>query len=176
MASLTDSLLPLGTFLLGYGGKSLSDWLLHRRTMERDREAREVARRDQLLERRNAFQRQTLLDLQDALMLLGRTYGQMHHQDVMTYKQTGEWQKHKFPGDLAEESRATQSHTSVLVSRVRDENVRELVQKFKDYGVSTLQCANRELGDRAMLLMATTSNEVNQRIGEILRKMDDEAV
>ena len=54
--------------------------------------ARGAARWDQILERRNAFQRQTLLDLQEALMKLGRTCGQMHHQDVMTYRQTGEWQ------------------------------------------------------------------------------------
>src|SRR6266446_1572808 len=43
--------------------------------MERERENIIAARREQLIERRAEFQRQTLLDLQDALFDLMRTTG-----------------------------------------------------------------------------------------------------
>src|SRR5687768_4612193 len=64
---------PVFTLLLGYGTKAFSDWFQHRRAREREREARDAARRDQLFERRTSFQRQTLLDLQEAIMRLTRT-------------------------------------------------------------------------------------------------------
>ena len=67
-ASWLTSILPIGTLILGYATKSVSDWLDFRRTREREREARRENRRDQLFERRNAFQRQILLDLQDRVM------------------------------------------------------------------------------------------------------------
>jgi hypothetical protein len=73
-------LLSVGTLLLGYLTKSISDWFDFRRVSKREREAREEARRDKLFERRVEFQRATLLDLQGELMNLVRTASQMHVQ------------------------------------------------------------------------------------------------
>ena len=91
MAEATVGWFPVLTLLLGYAVKAASDWLQHRRTSERERQAREAARQDQLFERRTTFQRQTLLDLQEAVMRLARSSGAMHHQDVMAFRKTGKW-------------------------------------------------------------------------------------
>jgi hypothetical protein len=74
----TSSWFPVLTLLLGYATKSLTDWLEHRRNTRREREAREAVRRDQRFERRTSFQRQTLLDLQEASMQLARSVGAIH--------------------------------------------------------------------------------------------------
>src|SRR5216683_6755018 len=80
-------------YAVGYGTLLIQHWL----SVKRDREARNEARRDQLGERRASFQRQTLLDLQQAVQDLGRTSGAIHHQDMQDFKKNGKWQNKIFP-------------------------------------------------------------------------------
>jgi len=63
----TNGWFPVFTLVLGYATKSVSDWIEHRLTLERDRGIRDAERRVQLAERRASFQRETLLNLQEAL-------------------------------------------------------------------------------------------------------------
>src|SRR6266581_6335804 len=144
MAAATVGWFPVLTLLLGYAVKAASDWLQHRRTSERERQAREAARLDQLFERRTTFQRQTLLDLQDAVMLLGRTSGAIHHQDVMAFRKTGKWQKQLLDEGLDESARLAGARTSMLAVRVRDQSVRELVAVVKHHGVKASLSASEE--------------------------------
>jgi hypothetical protein len=129
-AVATSSWLPVATLLIGYLTKSVSEWVQYRRasarermqheyTSEREREARDALRRDQLFERRNTFQRQTLLDLQENLTLLGRTIGEMSIHDRRAYRETSEWQKQLYGDDLAERNRVAQARTGMLGVRVR---------------------------------------------------------
>ena len=63
-----------------------------RSTVEREREARNATRRDQLFERRATFQRETLLALQEAASDLGRATGRISHLDTMAVRTTGKTQ------------------------------------------------------------------------------------
>jgi hypothetical protein len=164
---------PVFTLLVGYVTKASTDWLQHRSTAERERQAREAARRDQLAERRAAFQRQTLLDLQEAIMQLVRTAGAMHYEDVMAFRTTGKWQKQLIGEELAEKSRLANARTSMLAVRVRDDSARDLVQIVKDHATATVMSGSQEEGDRAMASMGAAFEDLNQRIGEILRTLDD---
>lgn len=58
--------------LLGLATKAVADYFAHNRLLTREREARAAAHQDRVLERRANFQRQTLLELQDAVMGLMR--------------------------------------------------------------------------------------------------------
>jgi hypothetical protein len=60
---------PVLTLLLGFVTASISDWLRDRRAGLREREARETGRREQLFQRRTTFQRQTLLELQEEVVI-----------------------------------------------------------------------------------------------------------
>lgn|ERR1700735_2607249 len=82
---------PVVTLIGGYLLKVFSDFLQHRRTLEREREAREALRRNQLEERRTTFQRQNLLDLQEAVSDLARATGQANVQGNKAYRETGRW-------------------------------------------------------------------------------------
>jgi hypothetical protein len=169
----TASWFPVLTLIIGYGAKSFSEWIEHMRTTKREREARDESRRNQLFERRTSFQRQTLLDLQEACMQLARTTGAMHHLDSMAYRSSGKWHKQLFPSDLDEEHRLTQARTLMLAVRVRDDSVRELVDKLKSLCFETGVSATQEDSDHAITSATHAHKELNQRIGELLRALDD---
>src|SRR5256885_15374250 len=84
---------PIVTLLLGYILSSISESVRHRRTLEREREAREAERRDKALEPRATFQPATLLEIQDGLIDLKRTSRAHHHQDINALNRTGAKQK-----------------------------------------------------------------------------------
>jgi hypothetical protein len=166
---------PVFTLILGYLTKSVSDWLLHRRTLERDRETRDAARRDQLFERGTTFQRQTLLDLQETLMQLGRTTGAMYHHDMMEYRKMQQWHRSLFPSELSENNRLSVARTSMLAVRVRDASVREMVDTFKNEANAVIDSGSPDSAEAGMRRMMETFEKTNQRIGELLRQIDDES-
>ncbi len=126
-----NGLLPVLALLLGYGIKYLEDRVQHKRTLERERETRRALRQDVIAERRTQFQRQTLLDLQPALMDLARQTGKMHHHDLVGYRATNKFHSEPYPDDVNEGFRAASALTSMLMVRVNDEKVRMLTTAFK---------------------------------------------
>jgi hypothetical protein len=161
---------PVLTLLIGYVIKSLTDWIQDRRSIQREREAREVTRREELSERRNTFQRETLLALQDAFMQLNRATGAIHHQVTMSGEAGG---RQQLPDGLSENYHAAQTRTSMLVSRVRDNRVRDLVEQIRQLSVESTMSATKRERDRALTAMMQLHDPLNQRIGEILRTLDD---
>ena len=63
----TASWFPVVTTLLGFITAGIFEWLRDNRTSERERRARDANRQAQLLDRRATFQRETLINLQDAV-------------------------------------------------------------------------------------------------------------
>jgi hypothetical protein len=172
----SDSWFPVLTLILGFGASSLAELLRDRRLLNRERESREALRRGQAIERSTNFQRQTLLDLQDALFQLARAAGASYHQDLMAYRQTGQWQKQLLPDGSAEAVRLAQARTSILHVRVADVGVRELVCRFKAEVVAVLMSPGLAESEYSHASMGTTFEEINQRIGEILRSLDESPV
>jgi len=165
---------PVFTALLGFVTAGISEWFRDRRALGREREAREATRRVQLSERRANFQRETLLNLQDAIVKLSRAAGRMHHLDEMEYRKTGKWGGHLFPDDLDDDAHHANVTSMVLTSRVRDERIRELAETFRSYanmvGISQTEQAEKEAVRRAIELL----QPLHERIGEVLRKLDDD--
>jgi hypothetical protein len=166
---------PVLTLLIGYGTKSISDWLQNKRSVAREREAREAARQDQRFERRSTFQRQTLLDLQEACMQLARATGAVHHLDEMAFRSGGTWQRQLLPADLDENYHLAQTRTLMLSVRVRDDTVRQLVESLRSYSVNATMSKNQADSNREMMSMVPTHDQLQRRIGELLREIDDEA-
>jgi hypothetical protein len=169
----TTNWFPVLTLLLGFGAKSLSDWVDHRRIVERDHAARGAARKEKNLERRIDFQHQTLLDLQEACMQLARSTSAMHHQDIMAFRNTGVWQKQLFGDDLSESARLANAKTMMLAARVRDEVTRELVSRFKGYCNEIGSTETQQASEHALVNSTQVFDEVNKRIGELLRSLED---
>ncbi len=152
----------------------LTEYLRDQRAIGREREARVEARRLHLLERRASFQRETLLNLQEEVMQLARAAGRMDHLDKMEYRKTGEWGKHLFPEDLDEGAREAGVKTLMLMVRVRDDVVRDMVKKFRDHANAVGICRSETESRQALDGMTAVLGPLHERIGMILRKLDDD--
>lgn len=160
--------------LVGYIASQISERAKDKRALEREREAREANRRYALAERRIEFQRKTLLNLQAALMQLVRAYGETHQFDVMQSRAAGKWTKSLLPDELnAREFNAGVQVTKLRV-RVRDEILRNAIKRLRDssYGITV---ANSEAQSTQALNSSIEIFEfVSERLGELLRTLDDE--
>jgi hypothetical protein len=165
---------PVLTLVIGYGLKSISELVQHRRAASRERDARVAQSQIQLAERRSDFQRETLLNLQEACMQLARATGAAQHQDAVAYRATRQWQIQLLSNELDESCRAAQGRTGLLAVRVRDNEVRELVASLKQCAAAITLAMSWEDSNRDMQAMVSTQERLNQRIGELLRRLDDE--
>jgi uncharacterized membrane protein len=176
---------PAVTLLVGFATSSFSEWLRDGRAGERERataeaisgrerDAREAARRIQLFERRAISQRETLLNLQDAVVKLSRAAGKIHHLDLMEHRKNGTWGGNLLPEDLSDDAHHANVTLMVLTARVRDSHIQEMVQTFRNHasrvGISRTEEAEKE----ALARMSEVLEPLHQRIGEVLRKLDDD--
>ena len=164
---------PVFTLMLGYGTKYLSDWYQHKRTVERERESRRETR-DVTTERRTQFQRQTLLDLQSAVMDLARYTGKMHHHDLIGHRTTGIFHLQPYPDDVNENFRAATALTSILSVRVNDDRVRVLVSAFKSAASDVGDAENPNDSKASLDTMSGLFVELQERIGVVLRALDED--
>jgi hypothetical protein len=167
--------------LLGFGAKSVSDWFNHKRTLQRERETRDALRRDQLAERRANFQRETLLELQEAVQDLARATGASHHHDEMAYRQTGKWQRERLGEELDQQVTLANRRVLLLTVRVRDESLRNTIKEFRQLTNQT-EAPNRNASDSELRDASFASlqkavpliEQIHERVGKILRTLDDE--
>jgi hypothetical protein len=167
---------PVATAFAGYAAGFVTEWFRDSRTARREREARAEKRADDLRARRAEFQRQTLLDLQEAMFQLARAAGTLYHQDVMTFRKTGVWGRQLVSDEVSEGHRAALARTDMLVARVRDEDIRHLVGQLRTRSgeVSTSRSEADAEGNIAAMMAA--QEQANQRIGEVLRSLDELAM
>jgi hypothetical protein len=167
--------LPLITAVIGFASGGCTEWLRDRRAYERERDTRESALQEQRRERRNEFQRKTLLELQDAAMRLMQATHKTHHFDVMMFRKHGEMYAEPHPENISNEEQAANAITAVLGVRVRDRAIRELLQKMKDELTgATLYANSEEHSQLGMRQAGKQFVELNKRIGEVLRSIEDE--
>jgi hypothetical protein len=62
----------------------------------------------------------------------------------------------------------------MLSVRVRDVSIRELVTSFRQFAVDCTTAKTQEDRDRALAGAIETQFKLNERIGEVLRTLDDE--
>jgi len=124
--------------------------------------------------RRSDFQRETLLNLQDAIQQLARAAGRMHHLDEMEYRKSGNWGGYLFPEDLDNAAGEAGVKTLTLMVRVRDDGIRELMKTFRDHANRLGICRSKEESRQAADGMAAAIEPLQERIGMMLRKLDDD--
>ena len=124
---------PITTLLGGLGGYWLAgrnDDARDRRTVAREESARLAALADRLEEDRHAFQRDTLLELQDELQRLARATTRILLQDERTVKESG--RLYQLPEGLSDEEFQIFTAVRRLWVRVLDPELRKAVERFVD--------------------------------------------
>ena len=116
----TGQLIVVGTALLS-GTLGLAGGIVieHLRT-RRDQAARREARQDQ----RDDFQRQTLLEVQEAISQFVSGVGSIHRSDTAAHEATGTWSRTRFTGDSNDEFLAILVRLQLLNERARDDELR----------------------------------------------------
>ena len=170
----TVSWVPVVGVLLGFAASTIAEYLRDRRTSKREREAREAARKVQVAERRISFQRDTLLNLQEAVAEEARSAGLISLADEMEYRKTGKWQGQLLPEGLAEKARNNTVRTLMLTERVRDKEIRDLTKVFRSYVNQVGNCCSFEDEQIAIQKMGNAIPALQGRIGLVLRQLDDD--
>ncbi|ADW69739.1 hypothetical protein [Granulicella tundricola] len=145
------------TALLTVVSSQTLEWLKERRSYRREVETRLLTRREALRERRNDFQRQTLLDLQDAIL------------EYVSVKL--ETQRLQPSNELASKVLLANARITKLMTRVEDEEVRRLIDRAQEATRVTRPGESPAAAERPLGLIL---EEINNRIGGLLRKLDSE--
>lgn len=165
--------LPLATLVIGLVSKPVSDWLDSRRIREREREARREKRRDEVFERRNVFQRETLLKLQDAIAEGLKEASTIWSYRLARLKVAGDGSNVDLPAHLTKPRDDALLHVNVLYVRVRDETARALVEQFIVSMATAEKVSERDDLEKAIGSCFAAQTSVNQHIGHLLRELDD---
>jgi hypothetical protein len=173
MPDLPPWLPPALTLIVGYFLKTLSDWFQHRYMSAREREARQELRRERLLEQRTLFQRQTLLDLQKAMYEFLEVVRAIHLKAAVGQEKTEVWPA-SLPADLAAQFDRAESLMEKFLVRVRDEQVPVLARNVRSQAVRWFEAVSADAGHKAMRSTGSAVATVNERIGGVLRQLDDE--
>lgn len=116
----------LGT-LVGAASSILTSWIATRNESARQAQADSLER----AERGRAFQRGTLLELQEQLQVSMRNLGSMFASDLQLSRERGEWCREPYTEDLNLRAQNTTARINVLTERVADDQIREAVHAFR---------------------------------------------
>lgn len=107
-------------------------------------------------------------------MKLTRAAGKMNHLGEMEFRKTGKWGAHLFPDDLSDAAHQASVTILVLTARVRDEGIRKMVESFRSYANRVGISPTKETDREALAKMAELLQPLHERVGEVLRKLDDD--
>lgn len=157
-----DVFSALGGVVIGYALKILEAWLQDRRSSARERRARI-----------HDFQRQTLIDLQDAMADLARACGEAHHEEFLAFKRSGRWGEFAGSNAISDRDYAARRKMLILCERVIDEQLRDLIGQFNAAAVRTgiPPTTSQAEADKTMLDLAAAFERANHRLGQVLRDL-----
>lgn len=154
---------PVLTLVLGFLLKLLSDRFQHREN-----------RRDVLATQRRNFQRETLIGLQEAVVESMSAAARAFNEDEIEYEKCGRWRRSPLSKELNEPFFAAMRRTALLLERVHNAGLRRLVTMFHNHGAEQIQCVSRETCKDIITKMGVEFALIQERIGELLRTLDDE--
>lgn len=137
------------------------------RTYQREKSARDEARRDAIIERRNSIQRKTLFELQDAVF----NFVQACSFNATRDRSSAKWEATK--DEISEAMRKGYALTAKLSVRVRDDEIRERLKELKKHLISVESIADDKARMSAFLEVDPINKSLHERIRVVLKKMDD---
>ncbi len=117
----------------------------------------------------DAFQRETLLAFQDALLDWIRLGGEHHLADKRAYRGTGEWGKNLVGEDQSDRERAASRNLTVLRSRIDDDDLRARIGICQEMWIGMLRSNDPSEADRFEVKLAPEVDWCLTRAGELIR-------
>ncbi len=169
-----DYIVPVLTFIAGQASILGGEWFRDVRARDREREARHETSDIERRALHDQFQKETLLELQDALKRYIRAVGAADHQNHMVARQSGNWN----PGAWTETPRATEINDALFesdgalsqfASRVDDGQIRDWVSQCRDQRLRQMTTFAKHENDISALALGALGLVIHERIGERLR-------
>lgn len=161
---------PVVTLLLGFVASGLLEYFRDFRQYQRESSARADERESIARQRNQEFQRQTLIDAQDAASKLLRATGKAHYEDVVQFRKSGKWKENLLSNETDQELFSQNAGLSVLSSRLNDEKIRELAGQLRTLCVDAQMAASEKIGDQLLVTIAKVGSEFDERIGAEIRQ------
>jgi hypothetical protein len=140
-------------------------WFTHGFQSRRERQARDATLQAEQWERRAAFQRDTLLAVQETLSDLGRAAADTHRR----LRESGNWMERHRP--WSEEFRDAEARTTKLAARVFDDDLRKLLLDTRQVAIEVVTAGSYEHSAEALGRMNLGITDVNHAVGPVLREL-----
>jgi hypothetical protein len=121
------------------------------------------------IERASAFQRQTLLDLQEALHDALRLVTRGHIEDRLALQQGNVWGKNMLGPDLGEQIRLAHRRVAILVERIADDKLRTQVKDLMFHANLILSSATALESEAKLQQTYLSADQVLETLGTALR-------
>src|ERR1017187_2612874 len=164
--------LPLITAFIGFATGGFTEWMRDRRAYTREKEARDVARRDAQLERHNEFQRSTLLELQDEVSKFLNAGFEVFIAIKLAKKDDEKWSDTTYPGQYSVAYTAARIAADILNVRVQDERIRVQYKELRSKLGGMVWAKTEREATIAREESRKCFSQLNECIGEVIRGLD----
>ena len=130
---------------------------------------RSVVTREERDERRRAFQRETLIELQDVLHNLCRMVVRGHLEDNAHYRKTGIWGQNLLSDEVNEGQRLLRARAMLLTGRVANDELRRSIRASLETLLNISMAQSHDEAKREHIQMNKDSPGVLEAIGHELR-------
>ena len=136
-------------------------WLTSKSSQRLHQERLQVER----IERSRSLQRQTLLDLQEAIHDALRLVNSAHIEDRNAHSQTREWGSNLFSEEVNEGIRIAQRQVAILAERVNDDDLRSYVKELMNEATHVLLSSNEQESRFRLAKTSSDATTVLEKIG-----------
>ena len=170
-----QAMLALGVAAIGFFGVVLgavvTGYVTLRQTQlatQREREAQQVLREQERRDRHDAFQRETLLAAQDAVMDVWKAVLGVYDHNVSERDQHGSWPKRPDSMPLPPEWSEADGRLIKLAARVFDSKLSALLKEFQNHSMETLTAETEEEAFTKLGQLGGLMWLVNSRVSVLL--------
>lgn len=120
-------------------------------------------------ERARAFQRETLIGVQEKLQVLFRMVGKAHYEQAMAYKVDGQWGRAPISEEVNQGTLQANQKLLILTERVADDGLRSELKKLRDSLNRILFTQSEQEAEQRITACIEKSDKVMEDLGVILR-------
>ncbi len=121
-------------------------------------------------ERARAFQRDTLIELQEVMLAAIRLVHRAHSEDVKAARQSGEWGKSKLSEEIDQGIFQTNGKLAVLAERIGDGDLRSSLGDLRQTMTNCLLAKSEQESEHQMQQASEKMQLFMEKLGIVLRQ------
>jgi hypothetical protein len=138
---------------------------------KREREARQLEREQKRKDVVDAFQRETLLALQDATMDLRIAATRFLDRKVATWKSTGEWPATGYGESMPDDWIEADLRVLKLAVRVFDDDLQRLAIEYRSHALATAEAPEEAKAYESAVACGELLPRIHTRVGALLPRV-----